>query len=274
MRIVLLTRGGAYPRLLLQHLRDRDVEVAAVVVHTQASLAECTRDGSPARRALELPLALLRSAVRRLRARRRNDFADYAGRTIFAPALNSERTRRALFELQPDLLVLAGCGLLQPPLLSTARVATINGHPGLLPWARGRSATDVVAGALQRGVAIGATCHLVDPGIDTGAILQRRLLRVASTGTTLSQLEGAAGLLTAELVADVVADYVAGRMPQAHAQTERHPLCCTTPELRRELADAVRAGLARRLFEEWEPRCSDAERLVLDARWGLGEASS
>jgi methionyl-tRNA formyltransferase len=270
MRIVVLTRGGPYPRLLLKKLRERRVDVIAVMVHTQASLDECSGGAAGLRRIARLPETLLRSAVRRLRARRRNDSRALGKRTLFVTALNHESTRRRLIALQPDLLVVAGCGILHPALFSVARVASINGHPGLLPWARG---SDVITNALLRGVAIGATCHFIDAGIDTGPVIQRRLLRPSGTEATVRELEAAAGRLTAELVADVVADWAAGYEPQPFAQAERLPLCArSSPEERRQMDLAVSDGLARKLFEEWELHCSNPQHLVLDSTVGLDVA--
>jgi methionyl-tRNA formyltransferase len=267
MRIVVLTRGGPYVRLLLRELGQRGLRAAAVVVHTRASLAECFPSDSRWPRAALLPAALLRAAVRRVRARRRYRF-EAAGATIRVPALNSEATRRAIARLAPDLLVLAGVGLLEPPLLSLARVATLNGHPGLLPWVRGN---DVVVHALLRDVAIGATCHLIDAGIDTGPIIERRLLRIPDEASSLREIEAATGRLTAELLADVVAEYAAGRAPGSRGASERWPLCRrATQEERVQAEEVARRGRAHELFEAWRSRCDDAEQLRLPPTEELG----
>ncbi|MEO1060703.1 MAG: formyltransferase family protein [Actinomycetota bacterium] len=76
-----------------------------------------------------------------------------------------------------DVLVLNGCPVILPPhLLGRDDRRVVNIHPSALPDLRGR---DPIPGALLHGRASGATCHLVDAGIDTGAIISRVELPLA-----------------------------------------------------------------------------------------------
>lgn len=76
-----------------------------------------------------------------------------------------------------DVLVLNGCPVILPPhLLEREDRRVVNIHPSALPDLRGR---DPIPGALLHDRASGATCHVVDAGVDTGAIISRVELPLA-----------------------------------------------------------------------------------------------
>jgi hypothetical protein len=86
------------------------------------------------------------------------------------PYLNHEHTVKVLSRLQADFIVRVSGGVLREKVFSTARVAALNIHHGVasqirgmwsIPWA-------IVEG---RPEWIGATVHIIDAGIDTGAVL-------------------------------------------------------------------------------------------------------
>ena len=246
---------------MLDALGSRGVRVAAVVVEAATALDRCRRARTRPARVLETPVAIARSLWRRLRAASLRWSSVQRGvRTVVVADRNSPRARAKLATLLPDVLVLAGVGLVDASVLAIPRLGAVNGHPGLLPWVRGNG---VVRHALLRGVAIGATCHLVDPGIDTGPILARRLLAVAEPAP-LPALERAAVDLARELTADVVAATVRGSaLPPGVPQTVRYPLCRwrDLPPRSTE-GDASLATQASRLFQRWRALCvagSDVE---------------
>lgn len=80
----------------------------------------------------------------------------------------------------PDLVVLAGfMKLIGPEFLRTH--PTINSHPALLPSFPGAHG---VRDALAHGVKVtGCTIFWVDNGVDTGAIIDQRAVRVAAGDT-------------------------------------------------------------------------------------------
>jgi methionyl-tRNA formyltransferase len=82
--------------------------------------------------------------------------------------------------LAPDLLVLVGADIVPAAVLDVARLGTINAHYGLLPAYRGMNVTEW---SVLRGDPVGVTVHLVDPGVDTGAILLREEITVAAGDT-------------------------------------------------------------------------------------------
>jgi methionyl-tRNA formyltransferase len=120
---------------------------------------------------------------------------------------------------RPDVLVLGGTRIIKPHVLDIPTRATVNCHPGLLPWLRGSAS---VGWALYKDLPQGATAHLVDPGIDTGDIIVRRELPV-SRRDTYESLCSRVAILAGELMAEAVAALASGdapRMPQEHGVGE------------------------------------------------------
>lgn len=264
--VVVLTTGTRYGLLVLQALRARGLR-PTVVLQSDVALDACFRRATLPGRLVELPLALARSVRRRWREREIVErVRPLAGRLVVTGPRNSRRMRDDLAALAPDLLVLGGVGLLDEPVLATARRATLNGHPGLLPWVRGNG---VVGHAVARGIAVGASCHRVNRGIDRGDVLERRLLPVHGPAS-LAALERAAVGLAAELLADVVSAIMRDGAPvDGVPQQDLHPLCrWLTPEQRAPVAAAVAAGAAHSAFVRWQACCTPAGppwRLAVDA---------
>lgn len=92
-------------------------------------------------------------------------------KVIYTENLNSNDCYHELLSLAPNFILLGGARILKDYILNTAKVGTLNCHPGLLPEYRG---LDPVGWAIYNGDDIGITCHFVDQGIDTGPILIRR----------------------------------------------------------------------------------------------------
>jgi folate-dependent phosphoribosylglycinamide formyltransferase PurN len=264
-RIVLTTADSLHGQRVLQRIYERGILLDAVLMLTgtfgppRAKGAE-TR----ARRLLRWPRAAASAARRKLRfARgRRASYATRCRQVIATGDMNSRRLRRDLRRLAPDFLVLGGGGILSPEIIETARVGVLNAHPALLPWVRG---CGVVGHSLEQGIALGATVHLVDRGIDTGAVVARRLLAVPPGPASLAALELAADELAAEMMADVVEGIIRrGEIPRGVPQTERHPLYRWPPPAERPRHEALAAsGRAHELFERWRPLCTDTARWTL-----------
>ena len=270
MRVVVLTSSGRTPPRVLAALRSRGITPDAVVVANHSALSECFRRPPGPARIAEFPVALARAVVRRLRPRFIAGFR--AGRRLIVTGSpRSQQLRHLLERLAPDLLVLAWCGLIPPATIATARLGVVNAHPGLLPWLRNNG---VVANAILKGVPVGATVHRVDAGIDTGPILRRRLVRVTRDARSLYELELAADITAAELLADVVAETVArGHLAPGQTQQQRFPLCrWLTMEQRGAVDRQVADGRAAALFEEWAGR-ADPVTLDLPGDLNLGSAA-
>jgi folate-dependent phosphoribosylglycinamide formyltransferase PurN len=143
----------------------------------------------------DLKLLDKRLAERTL-ALKRNEF-----RQGYADSVNDLKSVQFLNELQPDILIQAGAGILKQNTFSLSTRATINLHHGIAPEIRGIESTFwcMVYGLRDK---IGVTCHLIDETLDTGAVvLQKRLSTSASTFVDI-QLENL--LLGKEILADSV----------------------------------------------------------------------
>jgi phosphoribosylglycinamide formyltransferase-1 len=95
-----------------------------------------------------------------------------------------------LASLEVDLVVLAGyMQLVSPEFLSRFPDRVINVHPALLPAFPG---LDAVGQALDYGVKVfGVTVHLVDSGVDSGAILMQQAVHIPDR-TSAAPRSGAA----------------------------------------------------------------------------------
>ena len=105
-----------------------------------------------------------------------------------------------LAEEPPEILVLGGTRIIKSRMLEIPKTATVNAHPGLLPWLRGSSSP---GWALYQDFPQGATAHYVSPGIDTGDIIVSRELPV-QRGDTYESINARIAVLAGELMAEAV----------------------------------------------------------------------
>ncbi len=129
--------------------------------------------------------------------------------TIDVDSINSGEVRALMEKCKPAAVVVSGTGIIGKRLL--AMVPTfINIHCGITPRYRGVHGAfwAVVEG---RPELAGTTVHLIDPGVDTGAILGQALIKVEPDDTyrTLPVKQYVAGL---DLVANAVNDALAGQI--------------------------------------------------------------
>lgn len=177
-----LVQGGFVPRLV--------VEEASNVAESERGKFEVRMAGFALAPALD---TLLRDHdVPRLQVASHNDDACHA----------------ALAELRPELIVLGGTRILRPRVFETATLGALNSHPGLLPEVRGSAS---VAWAIHLDLPVGCTCHFIEAGIDTGAIVGRREIAVRR-GDTYQALCHATTQLSAVLMLEALQSHVAGRL--------------------------------------------------------------
>jgi methionyl-tRNA formyltransferase len=130
---------------------------------------------------------------------------------VFCVANHNDNTCRELLASEkPDVLVLGGTRIIKPSILEVPRRATVNAHPGLLPWLRGSAS---VGWALYKDMPQGATAHFIDPGIDTGDIIVRRELPVYRRDTYES-LNARIATLSGELMMQALTFLVNGEAPR------------------------------------------------------------
>lgn len=268
-RVVLITNDSPQGQRVLQAVFQRGIVLDAVLYLTGSLGLPPARGGAGlARRLLRWPGSAGRTARRmiRFRARRRGKYAERCARVIGTGAMNGPRLLRDLRALAPDWIILGGGGILGPEVIATARLGVLNAHPALLPWIRG---CGVVGASLEHAVALGATLHRVDAGIDTGAVIERRLLAVAPGDARLGSLERRCDDLAAEMMADAVEAIVRrGQGLEGGAQAVRYPLF-RWPDAagRQRRQDLAAAGRAQSLYDAWRPLCpGEGARLPADVQ--------
>jgi phosphoribosylglycinamide formyltransferase-1 len=121
--------------------------------------------------------------------------ADFADRAEWDQAL-----ARAVAAHEPDLVVTAGfMRILGPSALGVRPV--LNTHPALLPSFPGAHG---VRDALAYGVRVtGTTCHVVDAGVDTGPVIEQRVV-VVDPDDTEESLHERIKVAERELIVEVV----------------------------------------------------------------------
>lgn len=171
MRIALAGSGGL-AHGILRALLDSHHEVVALVQNGR------TYRGVPGSLKLGLLRAFpLESSVTGLCVRRRVPI-------VFIDKMNDAELA-PLRALQPDLLLVAGFSIiLKRPILDLPRVGCVNVHTSLLPRHRGPNpfSAVVLAGERESGV----TFHIIDEGIDTGAVVDQYAFEVTPKDTAMS----------------------------------------------------------------------------------------
>lgn len=134
--------------------------------------------------------------------------------------------QQALAAYRADLFVVAAFGQILPQtVLDLPRYGTLNIHASLLPKYRGSS--PIAETILQGEAETGVTIMLIDAGVDTGPLLLKRSLPLASDETTASLTLKLADL-GASTLREALPRWVQGQItpqPQDHAQaTHTHML--------------------------------------------------
>ena len=101
---------------------------------------------------------------------------------IKAKSVNDEGFRKQLLKLNPDIMIVASWSeKICKQTFDIPKLATINVHPSLLPKYRGPN--PYVQVIKNREEKTGVTIHLVDEGLDTGAILDSREVEISACDT-------------------------------------------------------------------------------------------
>ncbi len=175
---VLASGAGSNLAALIEQVHGREIEIVAVA---------SDRAGAPA-------LELARAAGIPVRVFARTDFEDRVARDgTMADWLQAAGV---------ELVVSAGyMALLDAGFIARFRGRIVNVHPSLLPAFPGVRAIEQ---AIAAGVRVaGVTVHLVDEGVDTGAIIAQRAIDVPP-GVSAEQLHALLQPLEHELLPAVV----------------------------------------------------------------------
>ena len=243
LRLVAITSGHAYGVRLLRRFTLAGVPFAALFVTLQQNTPRHPTRGSSrgwVRRSRDIARGYLRAWRR---------WPRLATRIRVVESLADARLMRWLVRARPDLLILGGTGIVPPHILRIPTVATLNAHPGLLPWVRGVCPLEH---ALLRGVALGVTVHAVDEGIDTGPIVRRVLVRPSEGAEDRITLQRRVEDAAIDTFADVVVAMRRGESPALRPQASRHPYGhWVSDDQRARATSLLTAGEAHRLYERW-----------------------
>jgi folate-dependent phosphoribosylglycinamide formyltransferase PurN len=185
---------SAKPAQILEATRSWGFTPAAVIVESRAPMPLGSRLRGKLRR--DGAGAAVAAALARFTGRRApSDENDSPGDAAAPPepmcrqrgipvhvvsSVNSPEALALIASLQPHLAVNLGAGILRKPLLAIPPLGTLNAHMGLLPYYRGMNVAEWSA---INGDPVGPTVHLVDPGIDTGAIIATRTVDARQAGS-------------------------------------------------------------------------------------------
>ncbi len=162
-------------------------------------------------------------------------------RLLATDSINSAECMELMREASPDVVVVSGVSLLSNELLdSIGETPVVNIHCGVTPRYRGAHGAfwGVVNGDWDN---VGTTVHLIDRGIDTGAILAQKAINVEADDDprTLALKQNVAGI---ELMVDAISHLSTGKW-QTVERTDLDSRLYSSPTLtaylqyRRRIAD-------------------------------------
>ena len=154
----------------------------------------------------------------------------YSVPVFYCDTLNDPIVVNGLGQIQPDLVVFTGGGLIRQEVLENAGNGVINCHMGVLPSYRGM---DVVEWPiLERHFdQVGITVHFMDKGLDTGDILRVRHIPLLSD-ETIPQLRDRIEPIMCQTLVETTIDFLQGKAARQPQSLQGHrgrslPSCCT-----------------------------------------------
>ena len=107
---------------------------------------------------------------------------DPAIRRVQVPSANSPEFLRAVEDIRPVALLLVSCRMLKPETLAGVPCPVLNFHAGINPQYRGLHG-GYWSRIMDDEGNFGGTVHLVDAGVDTGAVLYQHRLKPSKDDT-------------------------------------------------------------------------------------------
>lgn len=227
-KFVVLTAGNMYAAQIVKKLRGHGI--IPTVVLPRRECVECA--------------SYLKAVVKDLVS---VAMFEWYAPTILTGQMNSPEMVSTLEEIQPDYIILGGSGIIKPSIIKVPTNGVLNAHPGLLPWFRN---VGVVGCALMHGAPVGSTIHYVDEGIDTGSIIERRLLSIQPKWT-LEDIEREADQLSIQMLVDWAHIINTTNVrPYSDVQVSEQSVVCKwlTKEQRRELDKKISDGYAYDIY--------------------------
>jgi len=219
-RVVVLCGGSAGARYVLSQLGD----VADVCAIVRERLTRRRRLGMLLRRARRLGwlhpldrvlLALYTRLVLHRRAAhctevvevRNAQPASYDCPSLDVRSINDPDVVQLLRAIRPDLVVVLGTSIIRHPVLESAPLF-VNLHAGITPLYRGAHGC-FWAAARRDFDNVGVTLHVVDTGIDTGAILEQTRIEFDPDHDNFVTLLSKAHVASAHTIRSWIQDHAA-----------------------------------------------------------------
>ena len=122
---------------------------------------------------------------------------------FFVKSHNSPDCVRILKKLEPDMIVLRGCGIIKKQVLDIPKIGVINPHYAKLPDFRGM---DVTEWSILLGAEAAVCVHTVNEGVDTGVVLKYRRMEITKEDTVGSLRDKSAAVVV-DLLTEAVSDF-------------------------------------------------------------------
>ena len=220
--IVVVTEGGAHIWAIVNAIEAAFGPICVVVEQPESKrllLSRRMRRQGIVSVAGQLGTMILIRLMKRLKPRVPAGIAADAGldttppepdRVIRVSSADSPELVAALRTLAPAVVLLAGCRLLSPPTLAAIEPPVLNYHAGIAPKYRGMNGG---YWALATGDAenFGATVHLVDAGVDTGAVLYKVRAR-PHPDSTIATYALSQAASSRDIIVKSLADALDGRL--------------------------------------------------------------
>ena len=184
MRLTVLAGAGSSTEILLNWLAAAGYDDVEAIIEEAVPRKTILRNrlrrlglapvvGQVAFMAMILPWLSWASRGRRDEILRHNGLSASSsapGHRVGVENINSDWVADRLCDRKPDVVLVNGTRILRPPVLGSVNVPFINTHVGITPTYRGVHGGYWALWNRDAGN-FGVTLHLVDAGVDTGAIL-------------------------------------------------------------------------------------------------------
>lgn len=110
-------------------------------------------------------------------------------------SVNDEACLKLITKMQPDIIVVNGTRIISKNILECTHAVFINMHTGITPFYRGSHGGYWALYNNDPGN-FGTTIHIVDPGVDTGAVIRQVFIQPEKEDnfTTYPVMQAAAGI--------------------------------------------------------------------------------
>lgn len=181
-RACAVTAGGPHPWIIINALADRFEDVHVIVEEPEphgAFLARrARRQGWPSvlgqfatMVVIRIGKLLFRRRIAQIVAAEDLETSPRPNQRIDRiPSVNSRRFLEVINGVKPRVVMLAGCRIVKPKSLAEIPCPVLNYHAGITPQYRGMNGGYWALATGDRG-SFDATVHLVDQGVDTGAVI-------------------------------------------------------------------------------------------------------